>query len=308
MRILVTGASGLLGLNLALEATKRHQVFGVVNNHPLRTQVFTVLQYDLLESGTLEQVIKQTRPDWVINCAALALVDRCEEDPRLAQRLNIEFPAQLASIVAKGGARLLHVSTDAVFDGQRGNYTEEDLPKPLNIYAQTKLEGEHAVAAIDPQAIIARVNFYGWSLSGERSLAEWFFNNLKARNKIMGFTDVFFCPLLVNDLARIFMRMLELELQGLFHVVSCEAVSKYEFGIDLAQNFGFDKMLISPVSVLEGGLIAARSPNLTLRTEKITIALGEPLPGIAPGLERFQLLYQQGFPKRLRLMAQQDHG
>ena len=121
MRILVTGASGLLGLNLALEAAaKGHSVTGVTNRNRLKTQEFECLTADLLEPGTLENLLEHTQPDWVIHCAALANLEACETNPDLARELNTQVPRKLAEQCQKGGARLLHVSTDAVFDGQTG--------------------------------------------------------------------------------------------------------------------------------------------------------------------------------------------
>ncbi|MBE0409032.1 MAG: sugar nucleotide-binding protein, partial [Anaerolineales bacterium] len=120
MRVLVTGASGLLGVNLAIEAAKRHTVYGTTYTHKLKTETFTSIQTNLLVEGAVEKVIELVHPDWVINCAALAIVDACEQDPVLARKLNVELPKKLANIVARGGARLVHISTDAVFDGQRG--------------------------------------------------------------------------------------------------------------------------------------------------------------------------------------------
>ncbi len=305
MRILVTGASGLLGLNLALEAAKDHQVFGVVHRNSLRTQAFQVIQADLRPQAApsaVERLIDQVQPDWVIHCAAQANVDACEADPALAEQLNSLLPEKLAQYVARGGARLLHVSTDAVFDGARGQYTESDEPNPLSVYARTKLEGERRVAAQDPSALIARVNLFGWSLGGQRSLAEFFFNHLSAGKRVMGFTDVYFCPLLVNDIARVFLEMLERGLQGLYHVVSNECLTKYAFGVRLAQAFNLDPSLIQPTSVQEAGLKAARSPRLTLRTEKLSAALGHPAPDTTSGIRRFYELYRQGYPQRLREM------
>jgi dTDP-4-dehydrorhamnose reductase len=300
MRILVTGASGLLGVNLALEAARDHTVFGQVNSHRLATEAFTIIQTDLLAPNAMQRLLEQTQPDWVIHCAALTNLEACEAHPAQAQQLNSEIPAKLAKLVARGGARLLHISTDAVFDGQRGEYTEQDIPNPLSTYARTKLEGEHAVTQANPQAIIARVNLYGWSLTGKRSLAEFFFYNLQAGKPVMGFTDVFFCPLLANELAHLFLRMLASGLSGLYHVVSSECMSKYAFGVAVARKFGLDDNLISPSSVANAGLKAARSPNLTLRTAKLVQALGEPLPNLSTGLERFYTLYQQGYPQMLR--------
>lgn len=300
MRILVTGASGLLGLNLALEAAREHTVFATVNRNTLNTSAFSVLQVDLLAPGAVERLLDQTQPEWVIHCAALANLDACEANPALAEKLNTELPRKLAAHVARGGARLVHVSTDAIFDGQRGDYSEEDSPNPLGVYAQTKLGGERAVTGANPDAIIARVNFYGWSLTGKRSLSEFFFYNLQAGKPVLGFTDVYFCPLLTNDLAHILIKMLEKGLGGIYHVVSSECISKYNFGVALAHKFGLDEDLISPSSVVQAGLKAARSPTLTLRTEKLSRALGNSLPGLSPGLERFYTLYQQGYPQMLK--------
>lgn len=302
MRVLVTGASGLLGANLALEAAKDHTVFGLVNAQELRTDAFQVLKGDLTQAGVIEQVLEQTQPDWVIHCAALANVDACETNQARAVELNTEVPRKLALNVARGGARLLHVSTDAVFDGNQGDFRESDPPNPLSVYARTKLAGEQALAETNPEAIVARVNLFGWSPSGKRSLAEWFFNNLSAGNPVMGFTDVFFCPLLANDLARIFLAMLEKQLHGLYHVVAGDCLSKYEFGVQLARLFKLDDSLIRPISVKDSGLAAARSPRLTLNTEKLTLALGYPPPKIQQGLVKFHQLYEEKYPQKLREM------
>ena len=303
MRILVTGASGLLGLNLALEATKEHTVFGQVNSHAIQTQEFQTLAADLLAPGAIENLLDRTQPDWVIHCAALAVLDACEADPARARQLNSEVPRKLAGYVARGGARLLYVSTDAVFDGQRGGYSEEDAPNPLSVYARTKLEGERAVAKANPQALIARVNLFGWSLTGKRSLAEFFFYNLQAGNPLRGFTDVYFCPLLVNDLTYLFLRMLGLGLSGLYHTVSSQCLSKYDFGVALARRFGLNESLISPTSIEAAGMKAARSPRLTLRSDKLARALGGDLPTVSTGLERFYTLYQQGYPQKLKALS-----
>jgi len=317
MRILITGASGLLGLNLALEFARDQTVLGVVNEHPVDFsnarampaapyRPFEVIRADLLgRENVLTPLLDISRPEVVIHCAALANLDACEANPQLAQALNTELPGKLARWTAKRGVRLVHISTDAVFDGQRGGYTEEDVPNPLSAYARTKLEGERAVLAADPQAIVARLNIFGWSLNGKRSLAEFFFNNLRFGQTMPGFTDVFFCPLLVNDLAAVLGKMLAKNLQGLYHLVSRDSLTKYEFGVALARRFGFDEKLIQPVSVQEAGLKTRRSPVLTLKTDKLAAALGESLPAFLPALERFYELYRQGYPQFLRTLGQE---
>ncbi|MDX1435245.1 MAG: SDR family oxidoreductase [Anaerolineales bacterium] len=301
MRVLVTGASGLLGLNLALAAAPEHTVYGVVHRNRLRTDAFTVIRADLLEDGAVERVLEQAQPDWIIHCAALANVDDCERHPELARRLNWELPKRLAA-ATRGGARLMHISTDAVFDGARGDYTEEDAPNPLSVYARTKLDGERIVAEENPDAIVARVNLFGWSISGKRSLAEFFFNSLSQGKQVNGFTDVYFCPLLASHLAGLLLRMHGAGLRGLYHAVSAECLNKYDFGLAVADKFGFDARLITPIQVSQSGLTAARSPHLTLSTGKLAAALGAPLPSWREGLDAFYKQFREGYPERIREM------
>lgn len=304
MRILVTGASGLLGLNLSLKEIGTHTIVGV-DRSKLANTPFELIQADLLQAGACSRLLDLVRPEAVIHTAAKADVDACEASPDEARRLNADLPGELAAACAKRGIRLAHISTDAVFDGTKdGLYLETDLPNPLSLYARTKLDGERAVAAAYPGAIIARVNFFGWSLGGKRSLSEHFYNNLSAGRRCDGFTDVWFCPLFVGDLASILVQMLEAGLSGLYHVVSTEALSKYDFGQRIARQFGFDPALVIPKSVEESGLRARRSHNLRLSVRKLSTALGIPIPGVSTGIEQFYTQHQQGYPQKMRSYQQ----
>jgi dTDP-4-dehydrorhamnose reductase len=304
MRLLITGASGLLGLNLALNVGGTHSVIGVDRN-TLASVPFEVIQADLLDPNAIQRVFDEARPEAVIHCAALADLDSCESDPDLARRTNAELPAQLADACARRKIRLVHISTDAVFDGQKtGSYSEADLPNPQGTYAQTKWEGERAVLDLYRLAIVARVNFYGWSLSGKRSLAEFFVNNLSKGKNVNGFTDVIFCPLLVDHLGEILLSMLERGLHGLYHVVGPQAMSKYQFGVEIARKFGLKESLISPQSVDKSSLTVRRSHNLWLSTHKLSTDLGLTLPSFSTGLEQFYAQYHQGYPQKIRSYQQ----
>ncbi|MFC2063906.1 SDR family oxidoreductase [Chloroflexota bacterium] len=299
MRILVTGASGLLGLNLSLSVIKTHQVIGVDRSRLVGVP-FELLNLDLLEENSIEKMFSASTPDCLIHCAALADVDACEKDPVTSKLLNASLPEKLALACANHSVPMLHISTDAVFDGtQDSPYQEEDTPNPLGVYAATKLEAERSVLRVFPKAIVARVNFYGWSLSGSRSLAEFFVNNLQAGNQINGFTDLFFCPMFVGDLAQTLIKMLSKGLSGLYHVVGSEPLSKFDFGIAIARQFGYDSSLIQPVSVAQSNLVARRSPNLNLSTHKLSTALGEVIPGFSTGLSQFYTQFQLGYPQQL---------
>ncbi|HZU86473.1 MAG TPA: SDR family oxidoreductase [Anaerolineaceae bacterium] len=303
-RYLITGASGLLGLNLALKLDKiSASVIGVSYQQDVKQPPFEIITCDLSQPGVIPQLLADTRPDVVIHCAALTIIDACENQPETARRINAGVPGDFAAECAKKNIQMLHISTDAVFDGERGNYREEDTPNPLSVYALTKLEGEQNVLRANPQALVARVNFFGWSLNGQRSLAEWFFNNLSAGNPVNGFNDIFFCSMQVNDLVDTLLEMIGLRLNGLYHTLSSQAMSKYEFGVRLAGLFDLNPDLIRPISWKEGGLKAARSPNLTLRTDKLAAALGHPLPSMEHGLQRLFDEYQAGYPQHLRTLG-----
>jgi dTDP-4-dehydrorhamnose reductase len=303
MRILVTGASGLLGLNLSLRMTGTHAIVGV-DRSKLAGTPFDLVQADLLEAGTCSRLLDEVHPDAIIHTAANANVDACESDPVGARLLNAEFPGQLAELCARRGVRLVHISTDAVFDGTKdGIYVEDDVPNPLSVYARTKLDGERNVLSVNPDAIVVRVNFFGWSLSGTRSLAEFFYNNLSAGQQANGFTDIWFCPMFVDDLADTLVRMLEQSLLGLYHVVGSEALTKYDFGTRIAHQFGFDLGLVIPKSVEESGLSARRSHNLRLSIHKLSTNLGLEIPGVSTGIEKFYTQAQQGYPQKMRSYA-----
>jgi dTDP-4-dehydrorhamnose reductase len=304
--LLVTGASGLLGSNLVRLTADRYHVTGVMTGRHARLAPgkfpCAILLADLTRPDQAERVIESAQPDFVIHCAAMTDVDGCEAVSEEAECMNSFLPGLLAKAAAKSGARFLHISTDSVFDGEHGGYTEEDQPKPANVYARTKLEGEQNVFAAYPEALVGRVNFYGWSWQGRRSLAEWFYNHLSAGKRVPGFTDLHFCPLLANDLVEILLKMLEKNLSGLYHVVSPESQSKYDFGRMLAREFGFDEGLVTPASYLDAGLKAQRSRWLNLSSAKLARALGEDLPAQLPAVRRFVDLHRQGYSQSMREM------
>jgi dTDP-4-dehydrorhamnose reductase len=308
VRVLITGASGLLGLNLALDAARTHEVFGL-DRSKLAAAPFGLLQADLLDKDAVNRAIDEVRPQAIIHCAAIADVDICEQRPTLAHLTNADLPERLAEACAHRGIRLIHISTDAVFGGEKQEaYVETDMPDPRGIYAITKLEGEQAVLQAYPAATVARVNFYGWSLSGKRSLAEFFVNSLGRGSNVNGFTDVNFCPMFVGHLSGVLMLMLPREMPGVYHAVGPQAMTKYQFGVEIARKFGLPERLISPQSVERSGLAAKRSHNLWLSTHKLSTELGMALPDFSTGLEAFHAQYRQGYPQKIRSYQQTQTG
>lgn len=299
-RLLLTGASGLLGLNLALKAAESGwDVTGWSGRRALARVPFSAEQVDLLDLVSIPARVAALSPDLIIHCAALADIDKAEQHPALAEKINTQVPEAIARAAKACGAQLIHISTDAVFDGQRGDYRETDAPNPISVYARTKLEGEQAVLAAYPQAVAARVNFYGWSPTGQRSLAEFFYTHLRSEQTMNGFTDVFFSPLYVGHLSELLLTIADRRLEGLYHVFCPQATSKYAFGVSIARLFELDESLINPSALQEIQAGTPRSLNLSMNTDKLQTALGTALPSEAEGLQAFYADWQSGLPDRL---------
>jgi len=298
--LLVTGASGLLGATLVLTAQAAgHEVTGTFNRHRMQVPGTRMLKVNLADEMALRNAVTSIQPRVIIHCAAATNVDGCEEHEPDAVKMNVNSSSVLAEIAARTGARMMYVSTDAVFDGQRGGYLETDEPNPINVYARTKLEGERAVTGQCPSAIV-RINTFGWSPQRKPSLAEWMLSQLEQGKQLAGFEDVWFCPVLVNELAEILLTMVAGNLSGIYHVVGAETISKFEFGQRLAATFGFDPGRVVPTRVAASALKAPRPRNMSLRTGKIERALGQSMPDVQSGLETFRQLRESGYERRLK--------
>jgi dTDP-4-dehydrorhamnose reductase len=299
--ILVTGASGLLGASVILLAREQgREVVGLYNRHPVQVEGVKSLGADLAEPAEIRRIFLKFKPSIVVHCAAATNVDWCEGHPDEAHRINAKMPAAIAEMAAQSDARLLYVSTDSVFDGERGNYAETDTPSPVNVYAKTKLQGEREVLGQNPEALIARVSLYGWNAQNKESLAEWILKQLTLGNVVPGFSDVHFCPALANDVGETLLALLDQNLTGLYHVVGSERVSKYEFARRVALIFGFDPAKVLPTRLADAKLKARRPQDSSLNTGKICGALGRPMPDVETGLRKFAQLRESGYVDRIK--------
>ena len=299
--ILVTGASGLLGSSIVLRALEmKKEVFGIYNRHPLCPDGVPSCRADLTDFDAARTAVLDLRPSAIIHCAAAANVDWCEEHPEEAARVNTSVPCFLARLAKQIDAKFLHISTDSVFDGQQGNYSETDTPSPLNVYAQTKLMAEQEVEREYPSSLVARVTFYGSVGPNHPNLADWVLDQLSQEKRVPGFTDVYFCPIFVNDLAEIILTMVARDLGGIFHTVGPERISKYEFARRLAAAFGFDPGQVVPARLSDAKLRAPRPHDTSLNIQKLSQRLGSSIPDFDSGLRRFQTLRMQANVHRLQ--------
>jgi dTDP-4-dehydrorhamnose reductase len=302
MKLLITGASGLLGANFVMQTHHTHEVVAVTHTHLIRLKGVKTKTADLsIEGGG--SVISEASPDWVIHCAAGTDVDRCEGDPEYAFRMNRDMARTVARAAYGAGSKLIHISTDAVFDGLHSGNTEDDIPAPRNVYGQSKMEGEIAVLAEYPEALIVRTNFFGCNAQRKTSLSEFFWEKLSQGEKCKGFVDVKVKPILVDQLVTVLLNMMDLELTGIYHVLAQNCMSKYEFGLALAGEFDLDPDLIEPIPVDQLQLRAYRPHNLCLSTEKLLKDLNIEVPTIEVGIQQFRKNLDTGYADRLRAMA-----
>jgi len=315
--ILVTGASGLLGANLVLEAkdrdmTNQVDIIGLYYQHPidLVTEGMHSLHCDLTDHVTTRDLILSIRPDWIVHCAAATDVDWCEDHPKEATRINAVASGHLAALAKELDARLAYISTDAVFAGEMlAIHTEENRSAPINTYGKSKRAGELAVMRELPTALIVRTCFYGWNAQDKFSLAEWMLSRLREGREVPAFTDVWFTPILVNRLARLVLHLLGQNLSGVYHVAGSQNCTKHSFAVRLADTYGLDTTWIRPTLLADAGLRAPRPRHPLLSTRKLALTLGYSLmPSLQDDLAKFRELEETEYVDRLKALTKREQG
>lgn len=287
-RLLITGATGLLGSNLIWEAAESYEVIGWSRSCTAMPPGYAMDRVDLANADITKQRLHERRPDVIVHCAAMTDVERCEREPDVARVMNVDATRILARWCAQHEARFVFISTDSVFDGSCGHYSEDDRPAPVNEYARTKLAAEAVVTGYLPDALILRTNFYGRNFKQKLSLAEWMLKKLARRERLPAFADVRFNPLLANHLGRIILDLIAHGAKGVFHAAARNECSKCEFAVLIADVFGFDADDVMPASVDDFGFNAHRPKNTTLAVDKISRVLGREMPSVEEGLQSFK--------------------
>ena len=257
-RILVTGASGLLGTKLVKFA---EHSFEVIPTHNTRSFFKNSVKMNITNDlGVLQAVVKM-KPDVVMHVAAETGVDRCEKSKEEAWKVNAEGTKNIAVACGKINAKLIYVSTDYVFDGEKGLYLESDEPNPINYYGLTKLKGEEFVRKKCQDYVIARTSvLYGWH-SWKINFALWVLGSLKRGETITVVDDHYNSPTLADNLAEALLEMTKKDLSGIFHTAGSERINRYEFAVKIAQNFDLDANMIRPIKMNQLKMWIAKRPR-----------------------------------------------
>jgi len=270
MRFLVTGGSGLLGSKIGALIPQKHQINLGYNEHPISTE--NSIKLDITDPRNIMKVFEKEKPDIVIHSAALSDVDRCEINPELAWKINVQGTRNIVKASKQYGSYLIYVSTDYVFSGEKGNYNENDETSPINKYGITKLAGESEVkAASDEWCIVRPSVIYGSTpAAGKTNFVLWVINKLKNKEQIRIITDQWISPTLNTNLAQMIIEIAEKRDTGIYHLAGATQLNRYQFALEISKIFQLDSNLIIPVTSKDMKWAAKRPGNTTLNVEKAT--------------------------------------
>jgi dTDP-4-dehydrorhamnose reductase len=269
------------------EAAAKNEVAAAYFSRPIAFDGVNCLQIDLTDQAQYGP-IEEFEPDVLIHCAAMTDVDLCERNPEKAHRYNVEMTEQLVDLAESLGTRFVHLSTDAVFDGKKGHYSETDQTDPVNVYGRTKLAAERAVQQTQTDNVVVRTNIYGWNATDGQSLAEWMLEKLRTESELPAFNDAYFSPIYTGDLASCLLELAFGDVGDVIHIAGRERCSKLEFANTLADVFGLDAELIVPTSVDEIDFDAPRGRDLSLSVTWAQECLNSPIPTVEAGLKQMK--------------------
>lgn len=278
MKILVTGSGGLLGSKLTtLLSSEREVELTATARSPIpvpHNVAFRAL--DISKAQNTEEVLEAVRPDVVINTAAMTQVDDCELNHELCWAQNVTAIQNLVASCDKFKSRLIHISTDFIFDGSRGPLSEDEKPAPVNYYGESKLAGEKIVTAMQqPWTILRTVLVYGFTPGLSRTnIVLWVKKSLEEGKTIKVVTDQFRTPTLAEDLATACWLAARKNATGIYHVSGAEMMTPYDIAIRTAKFFKLDSALITPTDSTQFKQPAKRPMRTGFVIEKAKTVLG----------------------------------
>lgn len=291
MKIVIIGANGFTGRRILRHLAPKHEVTACslhADIHPEEGYRFETL--DVLNNESVDALLNALHPDVIINASALSVVDYCEQHRDEAYAINVTSVKHLAEYCQEAQCRLIHLSTDFVFDGiATSPYVETDTPNPVNYYGQTKLQGEEAIAQACEDYAIARVEVvYGKPLQGQHgNIVHLVKSRLESGQGIRVVNDQFRSPTWVEDIARAVEALLTPEHKGIYHICGGETMSVADIALRTARHFGLDTSLIQSVTTEEMNEATPRPLYSPMSTEKAQHDLGYQPSPFEVGLEEW---------------------
>lgn len=279
-KLFICGVGGLVGQKLVNIAKEKYQIFGSYNLRDPKNNNIETYQLDIRESDKFKEIISHVKPDFLINATALNNVDYCENNKDEAFEVNCYAVSRLNDICSSNKCKLIHLSTDSVFDGTKKiPYNENDEPNPINNYGKSKLFGEQAVLKSKNNLIVRASVLYGWmpkslvkiktSSKKQENFAQWLILKLKSKEKVKIVSDEFSSPIIAEDFANSIIHLIKENHSGIFHSAPPIEISRYDFSLRLSNALKLESSLIEPVTIKEFGRDVNTAKNKCLDSSKL---------------------------------------
>ena len=293
-KLLIIGGSGLVGSTLAEYALSDYDIHLTYNKNMPQNTLVKSTAIDLLDDRTkITDLIKSLKPDLVVHTAAHPSVDICELNHKVADTLHVDITQDIVDICNKTDSKLIYLSTDAVFAGQLNKkYTEEDVPHPINYYGKTKLSAEKIILNTSHNVVLRTSVIYGWHHRSR--FTNWILGNIKEKKLVDPFSDQYNTPTLVDDLVKSIIEIIRLKISGLYHATGKTCINRYEFALDLADKFGYDKNLIKSVTSAQKKQDAPRPISTCLSSSKLEDLINYQFCNIKNGIS---FIYEKSISK-----------
>jgi len=283
-KVLVIGGTGLVGNALVRAWTLRGVEVAAATYHCHASGSF--LQLDMQDEARVRELLGRHRPAVVAVPAANPFVDYCEQHPAETRKVNVDGTLNVARACRDLGSRMIFYSSDYVYDGAKGVYTEEDATCPINEYGRQKAEAERGVLAADPRNIIIRTSgAYGWQWEPKNFVLQ-IRAKLAAGQEMKVADDVRYNPTYVENLAEITAELVEAGAAGIYHVVGADEIVRFEFATRVAKAFGLDAGLLKPAPMSKLGSATPRPKESSLLTDKVRAAVAVHPIGVDKGLRK----------------------
>ncbi|MDC0515210.1 UDP-4-amino-4,6-dideoxy-N-acetyl-beta-L-altrosamine transaminase [Flavobacteriaceae bacterium] len=287
--IVFTGGSSLLAQSWIRYSYSDYNYILALHQRKLEENKYKSIYLNYKDIDDIAEQLKLIKADVVINCIGLTSVEECEENLTLAKETNVKIASNISSACHQTDVKMVHISTDHLFDGSNAFSHEKTQLSPLNIYGRTKGEGEQAILANNPDTLVIRTNFFGWGPAYKTSFSDKILKSLENEKASNLFDDVYFTPISVKTLSEKICLLLEKKASGIFNICSNERITKYKFGLMIADVYGFSHKLINPISIDDVPNLTIRPKDMSLSNHKLCAFLGTSIPSLEQQIQTLKL-------------------
>jgi dTDP-4-dehydrorhamnose reductase len=269
-----------------LSAESAHElILTDMQDAPLDKREITYFPMDITKKDEVKENVRKYAPDIIINTAAYTNVDGCETERELSWKVNVDAVKHLIIASRINSSKIVHISTDYVFDGKTGGYDENSKPNPISYYGKGKLASENALITSGVEHTIVRpMIIYGTGVGLRLNFALWLIDKLSKNEPVTIVDDQYGQPTIVDDIALALLRIVDRHKTGIYHISGSEYINRFDFSVKLAEVFGYDKKLVLPIKTSDLNQAAPRPMNSSFILLKAETELGIKPLNVTEGL------------------------